>query len=97
MIKIGSELEVIENIGTDVKEGIVTLFGGVNTATVVLDYAGTVDDQDFINNEGHRCRVYYSLFGALQKGSYFDLFIQYTYGDVSSSDSPISKIGRAHV
>lgn len=90
VIKIGTELEVIENIGTDVKEGIVSLFGGVNTATVVLDYAGTVDDQDFINNEGHRCRVYYSLFGALQKGSYFDLFIQYTYGDVSSSDSPIS-------
>lgn len=90
VIKIGSELEVVENIGTDVKGGIVGLFGGVNTVTSVLDYQGTVDDQDFINNEGHRCRVYYNLFGALQKGSYFDLFIQYTYGDVSSSDSPVS-------
>lgn len=90
VIKIGSELEVIENIGTDVKVGLPRISVGSYYLSQFariypLDYAGTVDDQDFINNDGHRSRVYYSSFGLIQKGSYFDLFIQYTYGDIDSS------------
>ena len=90
VIKVGGELVVVENVGDDVKQGIANLFGGAYTTSQILAYNGIVDESKFVNNEGHRCRVYYNLFGSIKRGTYFDLYIKYTYGDISTSDSPLN-------
>jgi hypothetical protein len=61
VIKIGDELVVIKNAGDDKKIAIGSLIFTSFTMTYPLDYAGTIDEQDFINNEGHRAYIFFSL------------------------------------
>ena len=49
VIKIGEELVVIKNAGDDKKIAIGSLDSTKFTTTHVLDYSGTIDEQDFIN------------------------------------------------
>ena len=86
VIKIGDELVVIENVGDDKKIGIGSLVSTKFTTTHVLDYAGTIDEQDFINNTGHRAYIFYSPYGTIERGTYFKLYLRYVYGDKDSAD-----------
>jgi len=86
VIKIGEELVVIKNAGDDKKIAIGSLDSTKFTTTHVLDYAGTIDEQDFINNVGHRAYIFYSPYGVIERGTYFKLYLRYVYGDKDSSD-----------
>lgn len=44
------------------------------------------DEQDFINNLGHRIYVVYDNYGQIKRGTFFNFYIKYTYGSVDSGD-----------
>lgn len=101
IIKLDEDFNIIKNTGYDIKVGtwvkrnvyipntILNFSETLKTYTLAfpLDYQGTIDEQDFINNEGHRMIIVYDDYSQIKKGTYFTFFAKFTYGDFSSSDS----------